>query len=64
MTSNSNLWRALADASSGIAPLAEDDRAEYGGGGYDYISAPDPLLRGRKCLAGYCRTQSIWMMVR
>ena len=41
MTSNSsNLWRALADASSGIAPLAEDGRAEYGGGGYDYISAP------------------------
>jgi hypothetical protein len=40
MTSKSNLWRALADASSGIAPLAEDGRAEYGGGGYDYISAP------------------------
>ena len=40
MTSTSNLWRALADASSGIAPLAEDGRAEYGGGGYDYISAP------------------------
>jgi len=32
--------------------------------GNDYISAPDSSLRGRKCLAGYCRTPSIWMMVR
>jgi hypothetical protein len=32
--------------------------------GNNYIDAPDPLLRGRKCLAGYCRTPSIWMMVR
>lgn len=38
--SNSKLWKALIEASSGIAYLEEDGRAEYGGGGYDYISAP------------------------
>ena len=36
----SNLYQALAKASASVAPLTEDGRAEYGGGGYDYISAP------------------------
>ena len=38
-----HLWRALADASASIPALAEDGRAEYGGGGYDYISAPGAI---------------------
>ena len=40
MTSTSNLFLALAEASKSISPLTEDGRAEYGGGGYSYISAP------------------------
>jgi len=40
MENLSNLFRALAQASASVAPLTEDGRAEYGGGGYDYISAP------------------------
>ena len=37
------LFKALADASASIPALAEDGRAEYGGGGYDYISAPGAI---------------------
>ena len=39
----STLFQALATASTALPFLTEDGRAEYGGGGYDYISAPGAI---------------------
>ena len=34
------------------------------GSGNNYTQVEDPSLMGTQCLVGYCRSPSIWLMVR